>query len=227
MIDKFSELKERVPILDLCKGLGIGLSSNYMAKCPFGSHVDKTPSFKVYPDSNSFYCFGCEKGGDTIILEKLFYNLPTSFEAAKKISDDYNIKIFQKKLTLDQKRKIKLINSKQKKVQSNIKSFEILRKKQYNKLFSIFKTLSEIAKIPKLPQEKGSELYAFAKSELNNLTDYHKNGESWSQIEEYLESHRCGDHFNILKEYENIDMYIHDLYNRWNKMTEGISNNEL
>ncbi|MDR1464330.1 MAG: DNA primase [Oscillospiraceae bacterium] len=35
-----------------------------MGLCPF--HGEKTPSFAVYPDSNSFYCFGCGAGGDAI-----------------------------------------------------------------------------------------------------------------------------------------------------------------
>ena len=30
--------------------------SNYTACCPF--HSEKTPSFTVYPDDNSFYCYG-------------------------------------------------------------------------------------------------------------------------------------------------------------------------
>ena len=37
---------------------------NYVCKCPF--HNDSTPSFTVYPDTESFYCFGCAAGGDVI-----------------------------------------------------------------------------------------------------------------------------------------------------------------
>lgn len=33
--------------------------------CPFDDHRDSTPSFKVY-DDNSWYCFGCSRGGDII-----------------------------------------------------------------------------------------------------------------------------------------------------------------
>lgn len=32
--------------------------------CPF--HNEKHPSFYIYPESNSFYCYGCQKGGDVI-----------------------------------------------------------------------------------------------------------------------------------------------------------------
>ena len=38
--------------------------SNYTACCPF--HSEKTPSFTVYPDDNSFYCYGCGVGGSII-----------------------------------------------------------------------------------------------------------------------------------------------------------------
>ena len=41
--------------------------------CPF--HSEKTPSFHVYPDNQSFYCFGCEVGGDAITFIRKIENL--------------------------------------------------------------------------------------------------------------------------------------------------------
>ena len=35
-----------------------------MGSCPF--HEDKTPSFTIYPTTNTFYCFSCSRGGDVI-----------------------------------------------------------------------------------------------------------------------------------------------------------------
>ena len=41
--------------------------------CPF--HSERTASCKVYPKSNSFYCFGCGAGGDVIDFVRLLYGL--------------------------------------------------------------------------------------------------------------------------------------------------------
>lgn len=41
--------------------------------CPF--HSEKTPSFVVYPETQSFYCFGCGVGGDVITFIKRINNL--------------------------------------------------------------------------------------------------------------------------------------------------------
>ena len=49
--------------------------SNLKGLCPF--HSEKSPSFTVYPQNNSFYCFGCGAGGDQISfvmrIERLDY----------------------------------------------------------------------------------------------------------------------------------------------------------
>ncbi|MEG0897880.1 MAG: CHC2 zinc finger domain-containing protein, partial [Ruthenibacterium sp.] len=41
--------------------------------CPF--HNEKTPSFVVYPETQSFYCFGCGAGGDVINFVKRINNV--------------------------------------------------------------------------------------------------------------------------------------------------------
>ena len=46
---------------------------NLVGLCPF--HNEKTPSFTVYPENGSFYCFGCGVGGDIFTFTKLIENL--------------------------------------------------------------------------------------------------------------------------------------------------------
>ncbi len=51
--------------------------------CPF--HNEKTPSFTVYPESRSFYCFGCGAGGDVISFVRRMENLDY-IEAVKAVA---------------------------------------------------------------------------------------------------------------------------------------------
>ncbi len=46
---------------------------NLVGLCPF--HSEKTPSFTIYPENGSFYCFGCGVGGDVITFTGLIENL--------------------------------------------------------------------------------------------------------------------------------------------------------
>ena len=47
--------------------------SNYTGLCPF--HSERTPSFTVFPDTQSFFCFGCEAGGDAFTFVMRSENL--------------------------------------------------------------------------------------------------------------------------------------------------------
>ena len=68
-------IKDRSDIVDLI-GTYVSLKragSNYGGLCPF--HSEKTPSFTVFPDNQSFFCFGCEAGGDAFTFIMRMENL--------------------------------------------------------------------------------------------------------------------------------------------------------
>ena len=80
-------IKDRSDIVDLI-GNYVSLKragSNYNGLCPF--HSEKTPSFTVFPDNQSFFCFGCEAGGDAFTfimrLENLDYKGSIEFLAKR------------------------------------------------------------------------------------------------------------------------------------------------
>lgn len=58
-------------------------------KCPF--HNEETiGGFQINKSGNYFYCFGCEKGGNSIKFVSLFENI-TYFEAGIKVSLDFGL----------------------------------------------------------------------------------------------------------------------------------------
>lgn len=63
---------------------------NLKGLCPF--HNEKTPSFTVYPENGSFYCFGCGVGGDIFTFTRLIENLDY-VEAVKLLAERSGINI--------------------------------------------------------------------------------------------------------------------------------------
>ena len=65
---------------------------NLVGLCPF--HNEKTPSFTVYPENGSFYCFGCGAGGDVFTFTKLIENLDY-IEAVKLLAERSGVELPQ------------------------------------------------------------------------------------------------------------------------------------
>lgn len=80
------EAARAVPIESLfdCKIKNLSRDKAVMC-CPI--HTEKTASFHIYRKTNSFYCFGCNVGGDVIHLVKLIYGL--DFQGAIKFLSNY------------------------------------------------------------------------------------------------------------------------------------------
>lgn len=64
--------------------------SNLVGLCPF--HNEKTPSFTVYPENGSYYCFGCGQGGDVITFVMKNENLDY-MDAVRKLADRAGLKV--------------------------------------------------------------------------------------------------------------------------------------
>ncbi|HAZ02545.1 MAG TPA: DNA primase [Marinilabiliales bacterium] len=61
---EIQDIKARLTIHAVLKHYGLQPDRNGMLKCPF--HPDDRPSMKIYPQTNTFNCFGCGKNGDAI-----------------------------------------------------------------------------------------------------------------------------------------------------------------
>lgn len=72
--DLDAEAARAVPIESLvdCKIKNLSRDKAVMC-CPL--HKEKTASFHIYRKNNSFYCFGCQTGGDSIRFIEKMYNL--------------------------------------------------------------------------------------------------------------------------------------------------------
>ncbi len=80
------QIKERLPIQDLISSY-IKLDragANFKGRCPF--HNEKTPSFMVSPDRNSYYCFGCQAKGDIFSFVQEFEKMDFK-EALKMLAE--------------------------------------------------------------------------------------------------------------------------------------------
>lgn len=66
--------------------------------CPF--HSEKTPSFTVYPETQSYYCFGCGSGGDVITFIKNIENLDY-IESVRYLAERVGMAMPQEKFNSD------------------------------------------------------------------------------------------------------------------------------
>ncbi len=79
------DLKNNIDIVEFISSK-INLSrvgNKYAAICPF--HQDTNKSFYIYPDSKSYYCFGCKATGDVIKFLQEFENI-SFIEALKQLA---------------------------------------------------------------------------------------------------------------------------------------------
>jgi DNA primase len=86
------EIKSRINIVDFI-GKRVTLKKtgrNYKGLCPF--HNEKTPSFIVSPERQTFHCFGCGKGGDVLAFV-MEYDHVDFVEALEELAEVTGVKL--------------------------------------------------------------------------------------------------------------------------------------
>lgn len=104
-MDVKDQIKRSVPITEVAR-LYVDLKpagKYYKALCPF--HTEKTPSFFVMPEKDTFACYGCNKFGDIFTLVQEIENI--SFpDAINFLIDKFNIPIEKSKYNKSVKKDI-------------------------------------------------------------------------------------------------------------------------
>ena len=87
------DIAVRANIVEVVQSYGVVLKqagSRWKGCCPF--HQEKTPSFMVNADSNTYHCFGCGEGGNVFKFVMKVENLDFP-EAARLLARKYNVLI--------------------------------------------------------------------------------------------------------------------------------------
>lgn len=80
MTDADIQYAKAVPITSLLSSDLRKTGRTITTHCPL--HADHSPSFVVYPETNTCWCFGCQQGGDSIAFARLLHGL-TFIDAVK------------------------------------------------------------------------------------------------------------------------------------------------
>ena len=87
-MDYAENIKSMVSMPEMMEHYGFSLNRSGFCKCPF--HSERSASFKAYPGTRGYYCFGCNQSGSVIDFVMRFFSLSFG-DAIKKINEDFSL----------------------------------------------------------------------------------------------------------------------------------------
>ena len=189
----FDTIKETLNIADLTASYGVDVKRNNQALCPF--HNERTPSFTIYPKTNSFKCFGCGVGGSVIDFAMLMHGTD-ALEAAKKLDMDYSLGLFDYKPSQEELYRLSEQQARREANKGLNKAFEDYINNAYNLLCDYLHLLQDwkIAHAPKSMNDTSEPHHLFVEAchqldYIEYLTDFLLDADVDEQIKFY-KTHR-------------------------------------
>lgn len=87
-MDYAEKIKSMVTMPEMMEQYGFRLNNAGFCKCPF--HSERSASFKAYPGTRGYYCFGCNQSGSVIDFVMKFFGISFG-DAIKKINEDFSL----------------------------------------------------------------------------------------------------------------------------------------
>jgi len=88
--DLFSQVKISLDLAVVVDYYGVQVNSKNFALCPF--HSEKTPSFKIDVNNNTYHCFGCGEHGTVIDFVMKYFGL-SNIDAVRKLNQDFRLNL--------------------------------------------------------------------------------------------------------------------------------------
>ena len=168
MANPFDALKDTLQITKVLEFYGVVVGHDNKALCPL--HREKSPSFTIYPNHNSWYCFGCETGGTVIDFVMAYYGLVT-FEAALRLDADFKLGLFDYESTQEELKKLSENRKRNKACKRLADTFQAYMDKAFIILCDYFHLLMDwkVVYAPKTPEDLDNvnPLYAEACHQLD------------------------------------------------------------
>ena len=87
-MDYAEKIKSMVTMPEMMGQYGFNLNKAGFCECPF--HSERSASFKAYPGTRGYYCFGCGAHGSVIDFVMRFFGISFG-DSIKKINEDFSL----------------------------------------------------------------------------------------------------------------------------------------
>jgi len=90
--EPYQAINRDIPITKVIRDLTNNNLEKDKIQCPLPGHVDNDPSFQIYPEDNTWYCFGCNSGYSVIDFVMEYKDIEF-LEAVEFLGQKYGISI--------------------------------------------------------------------------------------------------------------------------------------